>query len=100
MSKSSSSSDGLLSQHSHICPPPSCVRPRTQKEAVSKERTIPKGKMKKKGGTSGVGYGSGTRKRRGGGADTRLGTRTKGNVLKLIKPNKKNLNTVLMFLTI
>ena len=55
--------------------------------------------MKKKGGTSGVGYGSGTRKRRGGGADTRLGTRTKGNVLKLIKPNKKNLNTVLMFLT-
>ena len=49
MSKSSSSSDGLLSQHSHICPPPSCVHPRTQKEAVSKERTIPKGKMKKKG---------------------------------------------------
>ena len=36
----------------------------------------------------------------GEGADTRLGTRTKGNVLKLIKPNKKNLNTVLMFLTI
>ena len=54
MSKSSSSSDGLLSQHSHICPPPSCVHPRTQKEAVSKERTILKGKMRKKGGTSGV----------------------------------------------
>jgi len=30
----SSNSDGLLSQHSHICPPPRCVRPRTHKKRM------------------------------------------------------------------